>query len=150
MPHIIPLDVNEEPHQSHRLVTSLWTTASWSPIPARSLGFATGPFRALYDPEYYTHDEDDDDEEEEEDTDVKKRSVAGHRGGDNGDIDGSSRSGGRSGPPTVEELAMVRAEGIRQLYFAIKSERKDIYFNAPDIAGLAELFDEVLGPDHLW
>lgn len=147
MPHIIPLDVNEEPHQSHRLVTSLWTTASWSPIPARSLGFATGPFRALYDPEYYTH-EDDDDEEEEEDADVKKRSVAGHRGGDNdGDVDASSRSGGRSGPPTVEELAMVRAEGIRQLYFAIKSERKDIYFNAPDIAGLAELFDEVLGPD---
>ena len=146
-PHIIPIDVNEEPHLSHRLVTSLWTTASWSPIPARSLGFATGPFRALYDPEYYTHDEDDDDEEEEEDVDVKKRSVAGHRGSGSGDIDAASRSGGRLGPPTVEELAMVRAEGIRQLYFAIKSERKDIYFNAPDIAGLAELFDEVLGPD---
>lgn len=50
-------------------------------------------------------------------------------------------------PPTVEELAMVRAEGIRQLYLAIKSERKDIYFSAPEVAGLAELFDEGLGPD---
>lgn len=146
-PHIIPPDVNEEPHHSRRLVTSVWTTASWSPIPTRSLGFASGPFRALYDPEYYTHDEDDDDEEEEKDVEVKKRSAAGHRDGDGGDVTAASLSGGRSAPPTVEELAMVRAEGIRQLYLAIKSERKDIYFSAPEVAGLAELFDEGLGPD---
>jgi len=146
-PHIIPPDVNEEPHQSHRLVTSTWTTASWSPMPARSLGFATGPFRALYDPEYYTHDEDEDEEEEGGGAEVKRGAVAGNRAGDDGDVNAASRFMGRSGPPTIEELALVRAEGIRQLYIAIKSERKDFYLNAQEIVGLAELFDEVLGPD---
>ena len=34
-------------------VTHIWCSASWAPIPIRSLGFAIGPFRILEDDEYF-------------------------------------------------------------------------------------------------
>lgn len=137
-PHVIPPDYTDASHLARRLVTSVWTTASWSPVPARSLAFATGPFRALYDPEYYAHDEDDDDDEELEKKKGRK-AVSIRSGADQANQTNTSNRG----HPSVEELALRRAEGIRQLYFAVKSERKEIYANAQDISGLKDLFDEV-------
>lgn len=53
-PHVIPPDITP---LSSILATTKWCAASWLPIPARSLGFAIGPFRILEDPEYFS-DED--------------------------------------------------------------------------------------------
>jgi hypothetical protein len=53
-PHVIPPDVTPI---SSILATTTWRTASWLPIPARSLGFAVGPFRVLEDPEYFSDEE---------------------------------------------------------------------------------------------
>lgn len=51
-PHIIPPDSSVTTMNSI-LATTMWRSASWLPIPARSLGFAVGPFRILEDPEYF-------------------------------------------------------------------------------------------------
>lgn len=51
-PHLIPPD-SAVTTMNSILATTLWRSASWLPIPARSLGFAIGPFRLLEDPEYF-------------------------------------------------------------------------------------------------
>jgi hypothetical protein len=38
------------------LATYIWTSNSWTPISARSLGFLVGPLRTLKDPEYFSDD----------------------------------------------------------------------------------------------
>ena len=91
------------------LATAVFVTSTWSPIPARSLGFAVGPFRVLYDAEYFNLTGDEDDEEE---------------GGDGVDDD-------EEPPATVEETALQSGEGIRQLYFAPLDERSEIHADAP-------------------
>ena len=48
-PHVIPPTTLLQDLQ----VTSFWCTHSWAPVPARSLGFALGPFKLLPDPEYF-------------------------------------------------------------------------------------------------
>ena len=53
-PHLIPPEFTPI---SSILATTTWRTASWLPIPARSLGFAVGPFRLLEDPEYFGDEE---------------------------------------------------------------------------------------------
>ncbi len=111
--HIIPVDESAAAVPNYQLVTSVWTTSIWSPCPVRSIGFAIGPFKVLYDPEYYgKQDDDDDDEDEEEDGGKKSGDKKSHE--DDEDEDGY---------PTISETAMVTGEGIRQLYFAPSDER---------------------------
>ena len=102
------------------LATQIWASTSWMPIPARSLGFAIGPFQVAEDPEYFGLPDIELEEEE---------------GGD---------SLGGSGAGTLRyrrqlqlerekdriEDARVRGEGIRQVYFAPFYERKYLHATA--------------------
>jgi hypothetical protein len=85
-------------------VTSVWSSCSWSPIPARSLGFAIGPFRVLEDPEYF-------------------KAVAGE------DSSSSSTSTTHESPHAVD-AAREQGEGIRQVYLAPIFARKHIHATA--------------------
>eukprot|EP00980_Cylindrotheca_fusiformis_P030936 scaffold25657_cov264-Cylindrotheca_fusiformis.AAC.1 len=64
VPHWIPPDPSSNvlPIDS-LLATTVWTSASWLPIPSRALGFAIGPFRVLEDPEFFNLLADDTSEE---------------------------------------------------------------------------------------
>ena len=106
---------------SLRLATSIWSSSIWNPVPSRSLGFAIGPFDIFYDPEYYSRAEDDDDDEDN----------------DEEDNDDERTNDEKDDYPTISEAAEKKGEGIRQLYFAPKSERPLIHANAA-IIGLEE------------
>eukprot|EP00934_Nitzschia_sp_Nitz4_P008327 Nitzschia sp. Nitz4//scaffold39_size137210//1884//7601//NITZ4_003182-RA/size137210-processed-gene-0.81-mRNA-1//1//CDS//3329550332//8317//frame0 len=57
LPHVIPPDPSVKAlNMDSILATTVWVSNSWLPIPARSLGFAVGPFRVLEDPEYFCHE----------------------------------------------------------------------------------------------
>lgn len=101
-PHVIPpeSESNQVTSIDSVLVTSVWTSSSWLPIPARSLGFAIGPFRVLEDPEYFSPVADDDQSEEANETRQALQSAREH------------------------------GEGIRQVYFAPIFARKHIHANA--------------------
>jgi len=66
--HIIPPDtITIDMVQA----TTAWCSHTWMPCPARSLGFAIGPFKIIEDPEYFgivftegMEEEDDDDDDE--------------------------------------------------------------------------------------
>ena len=62
-PHVVPPD---EPMVSQVCATQVYEFATWSPIPARSLGFAIGPWKVLDDPEYLAIVQEDDDDNEGE------------------------------------------------------------------------------------
>jgi hypothetical protein len=99
-PHIIPPESNQITSMDSILATSVWTSCSWLPIPARALGFAIGPFRVLEDPEYFKAvDEDDASEEAEEAREAL-------------------------------EAARENGEGIRQVYFAPIFCRRHIHATA--------------------
>jgi hypothetical protein len=118
--HVIPHSIR--PSSSHvetkqrSLATATFVSCIWSPCPSRSLGFAVGPFKVLYDKEYYGKEEIDDDEDEDEE---------GQENDDDEEI------------PTVDETALKLGEGIRQLYFCPLDERNQIHGLAPFI-GLDE------------
>ena len=86
------------------LATSIWVSSSWLPVPARSLGFAIGPFRVLEDPEYFGVDDEDED------------------GG----------GGDEPAEELMEQVEVARenGEGIRQAYFAPIFARKHIHAHA--------------------
>lgn len=107
---------------SLRLATSIWCSSIWNPIPSRSLGFAIGPFGIFYDPEYYGKAEDDNDDDEEEDEEEE---------------DNEQDDDEKEDYPTISEAAEKKGEGIRQLYFAPKSERPLIHASAK-IIGMEE------------
>lgn len=92
------------------LVTSLWCSNSWTPIPARSLGFAIGPFKIVEDPEYFgpasllVEDDDEQDELTEEERLLN-----------------------------FLENARSNGEGIRQAYFATLLERKFLHQKASTV-----------------
>jgi len=102
------------------LATQIWATTSWLPIPARSMGFAVGPFHIVEDPEYFGLPEIDFDDEENM---ALKEDVG----------DANLR---RRRQVELErereriEDARVRGEGIRQAYFAPLYERKYIHSSA--------------------
>ncbi len=77
--HVIPLENGAVAADSlplrTQLATSTWMTSVWSPCPARSLGFAIGPFDVMYDPEYYGKDGNDNDDDEDDDDDEMSVSV---------------------------------------------------------------------------
>jgi len=99
-------------HIQPSYVTSIFSSLTWLPCPSRSLGFAIGPFSTLYDPEYFRldHDNDDDSDSEIEEDDAND---------DNG-------------PLSLQETAQKLGEGIRQLYFAPKEDRKWIHSTVTD------------------
>jgi hypothetical protein len=123
--HIIPSDESNNLNSlqsNYQLATSLWTTSIWSPCPVRSIGFAIGPFKVLYDPEYYGKQEnDDEDEEEEGEKDVVENDKSGKSDDDNDEDEDY---------PTISETALIHGEGIRQLYFAPRDERCHIHSEA--------------------
>ncbi|KAL9189004.1 hypothetical protein ACHAXT_011494 [Thalassiosira profunda] len=91
-------------------VTSLHASLIWAPCPARALGFAVGPFAALYDPEYFRLD----DEDADSDSDAEE-------GAD------------EDGPPlSPAATARRRGEGIRQLYFAPRDDRPWVHADVGD------------------
>jgi hypothetical protein len=94
------------PEESHTVAmgdiqaTHVWCSGTWTPVPARSLGFSIGPFRVLEDPEYFeaaAEAEVDDDEK---------------------------------GPDELIETARLSGEGIRQAYFCPVFARKFIHRDA--------------------
>ena len=113
------------------LATQIWASTSWMPVPARSLGFAIGPFQVVEDPEYFGLPDIELEEEE---------------GGD---------SLGGAGAGTLHhrrqlqlerekdriEDARVRGEGIRQVYFAPFYERKYLHATANTLL-LEESFED--------
>lgn len=96
--HVIPPDILSI---DSVLATCVWSSAVWNPTPARSLGFAIGPFKILEDPEYFSTDDDDEAD----------------------DAAGISNE-------AVLAAARQNGEGIRQAYFAPLYERKHIHANA--------------------
>ncbi len=110
--HVIPPDSTSTLDAIQATVT--WTSASWTPIPVRSVGFAVGPWKVLEDPEYFgpsaVGDEDDDDDDDED-----------------------------QGPSFEEkhelflEAARSNGEGIRQVYFAPLFERKYLHADADPV-----------------
>ena len=115
--HVIPLENGAVAADSlplrTQLATSTWMTSVWSPCPARSLGFAIGPFDVMYDPEYYGKDGNDNDDDEDDDED-----------------DEDEEEEEEDEYPTISETAEKNGEGIRQLCFALKDERPYIHANA--------------------
>jgi hypothetical protein len=87
-------------------VTAVWCSCSWTPIPARSLGFAIGPFKVLEDLEYFGPGAIAGDEDEGFGVSLEDRHQA---------FVDAARKGG---------------EGIRQVYFAPLFERKHIHVDA--------------------
>jgi hypothetical protein len=94
------------PEESHTVAmgdiqaTHVWCSGTWTPVPARSLGFSIGPFRVLEDPEYFeaaAEAEVDDDEK---------------------------------GLDELIETARLSGEGIRQAYFCPVFARKFIHRDA--------------------
>jgi hypothetical protein len=99
-PHLIPPESSQNASVDSIYVTSVWSSSSWLPVPARALGFAIGPFRVLEDPEYFCKVEADDASEEAQET------------------------------LQALDTARQNGEGIRQVYFAPVFARKHIHANA--------------------
>jgi hypothetical protein len=97
--HIIPPDQASNSIDAI-LATSVFCSYNWTRCPARSLGFAIGPFRILEDPEYFSLDEDE------------------------------ASPQGENESMEVLEAARSKGEGIRQAYFAPLFERKHIHCKA--------------------
>lgn len=54
--HLIPPETSADPKTTSidtLLATHVWCSHIWAPVPARSLGFAIGPFEVIEDPEYF-------------------------------------------------------------------------------------------------
>ena len=119
--HVIPMESTSTVESLASIqATVVWSSASWTPIPVRSLGFAIGPFKAMEDSEYFG---------------ISTFIDAAAEGDDDDDDDEDSGDGATK--PTLEEkhLAFVEAarkngEGIRQVYFAALHERKFIHEHA--------------------
>ena len=118
--HIIPPDDTAEETPvvlslDNVHVTSLWASATWAPIPIRSLGFAVGPFRYVEDAEYFgkaaaaaenAMDEDGNDTHEMDQATMDERHAQ------------------------YVQKARDNGEGIRQAYIAPVYERKHIHKHA--------------------
>lgn len=102
VPHVIPPEKPVATIDSI-LATSVWCSQIYTPIPARSMGFAVAPLKVLYDPEYYSSSEEDE------------------NSGDGKKVVGQTLS---------VERSRVNGEGIRQMYFAPAYERKHIHAKA--------------------
>jgi hypothetical protein len=119
-PHVIPPDQNNLPTTTLSLssiqATCLWCSASWTPIPARSLGFAIGPFKVLEDPEYFGP------------TGPAAAAIAAVQADDDGDDDDDDvESGMERRLLAFCQAARQNGEGIRQVYFAPLMERKYLH-----------------------
>lgn len=103
VPHVIPPD-NASNTIDAVLATSIFCSYNWTRCPARSLGFAIGPFRILEDPEYFSADDDE----------------------------GTTQAEVQNEHETIQalEAARMNGEGIRQVYFAPLYERKYIHCKA--------------------
>ena len=132
-------------------VTAIFSSLTWLPCPSRSLGFAVGPFATLFDPEYFRlspEDDDDDDDGDEDDDDhsdsERRRRRLSMDGGD--DVIDSEREVGPSflsSHPSLSlrEMAHKLGEGIRQLYFAPRDDRRWIHKDANDVFVFGKLLD---------
>jgi hypothetical protein len=132
-------------------VTSVFSSLTWLPCPSRSIGFAVGPFITLFDQEYFrlsSEDDADDDDSDEDDDDhsnsERRRRRLSMDDGDDAihaqrDVGPSISS---SHPPlSLRETAHELGEGIRQLYFAPRDDRRWIHENANDIFIFGKLLD---------
>jgi len=136
-------------------VTSIYSSLTWLPCPSRSLGFAVGPFATLYDPEYFRlSPEDDDDDDDDDDVDYddndgevqleserRRRSLSM----EDGNVGGPSKSPRQNHSRSLHEMAHELGEGIRQLYFAPRYERRYIHEDVNDIFFFAKLLDTTIG-----
>jgi hypothetical protein len=101
--HIVPSDSAVESLESVQ-ATLVWSSASWTPIPVRSLGFAIGPFKIIEDPEYFgSNAVVEDDDEEDKGSEIHQNYL---------------------------DFARANGEGIRHAYFAPIFERKLTHLNA--------------------
>jgi len=127
--HVIPPEETAVTSLDSLQATVIWCSASWTPIPARSLGLAVGPFKILEDPEYFgtgavEGDMDDDEDEDDELPSIEERHQA------------------------FVHAARKNGEGIRQAYFAPVFARKYIHANGdmtllPDTKILFQSLDAV-------
>jgi len=93
------------------LATHVWVSTSWMPIPARSLGFAIGPFCVVDDPEYFGLPDLDSESDE---------------GGFSANLRHRRKVELERERERIED-ARLRGEGIREAYFAPIFERKYIH-----------------------
>ena len=116
--HVIPPDEGVSSITTLNTIqaTVVWCSSIWKPVPARSLGFAVGPFKLLEDPEYFgpnavqEGEGDDDDEDDDEE-----------------DGEGEQAKSLEERHEAFVEAARKNGEGIRQVYFAPVFERKYIH-----------------------
>ncbi|KAL7555739.1 hypothetical protein ACA910_002244 [Epithemia clementina (nom. ined.)] len=108
-------------------VTSIWCSATWSPVPIRSLGFAIGPFRILEDTEYFglsaalaarnddddndddnkdSDDDDNDDDEDENGDQKRKRKKNGETDDENMNEEDAEEEGNNNGNKNSKANAM--------------------------------------------
>jgi hypothetical protein len=125
-PHWIPPDHHPSAFPPRRIVplddiwaTHVWVSGSWTPLPARSLGFCVGPFQVLEDPEYFGIDPEDDD-------------PMSNGGGGGGDDDDEAEDSQHTREARQAAIASARrnGEGIRQVYLAPLYERKFLHINS--------------------
>ena len=131
--HIIPPENGPQAPENYQLLaTAMWASSIWSPCPSRSLSFAIGPFSIMYDPEYYGRGGDDSDDEQDSDEEEDREE----------DEDW----------PTIGETAKKQGEGIRQLFFALREERKYIHSGATNVgenvAAVQYAPSELSDPEH--
>ena len=136
-------------------VTSIFSSLTWLPCPSRSLGFAVGPFATLYDPEYFRlslDDDDDDDDEDDDDSNAETPIRTEERDTNDAKHGETVPSSSRHHSLDLHETALKLGEGIRQLYFAPREDRRWIheYVNDEFIFGK---YDDLLlkfGAGHLF
>jgi len=107
--HVDFLQAHRPPENTDLWVTNLWCSHIYTPVPARSLGFAIGPWRILEDPEYFSAaslPELDEEEEEEDEYELNERLEA------------------------FLEAAREKGEGIRQVYLAPRFYRPHLHRGA--------------------
>lgn len=100
-------------------VTQVFSSACWAPVPARSWGWAIGPFGIVEDPEYFQRVLQQAQEEEED---------------DDGDLLGDMEGAKSKEERLAELMAKVRkaGEGIWQAYFLPKYARVHVYTKKAD------------------
>ena len=148
--HVVPPD---ELRYGALYVTHVWTSATFGPVPVRSLGWAIGPWALVEDPEYFAKVLAPREEDEEEDEVAKKVPKGDVVMKDATDETGTVNKNGTTKDKADKDpmdssyhrqksrearwaafLASVRqrGEGIRQAYFLPRHARAHVFAQSAD------------------
>jgi hypothetical protein len=134
-PDVVPPD-QQDTVATALYVTHVWTSAIWTPIPVRSLGWAIGPWAIVEDPEYFAkvlapNDEEEEEEEQNEETADTTMDT------DDDPMDTSQRrrqvqSSREARWAAFLDAVRQRGEGIRQAYFMPRYARAGVFIEYAD------------------